>query len=111
MGRVLPIALGAAGVVGLGIGTVYGLKAMSKNSDAEKSCSGSTCTEQAGIDLTEEAKDAALISNIAIGAGTVLVAAGVVLFITMPSEEGNALALAPVLAPGGGGLSVSGAFE
>jgi len=110
-GRVLPIALGAAGVVGLGIGTFYGFKAMSKNSDAEKSCSGSTCTDQAGIDFTEQAKDAALISNVAFGAGVVLLAAGVVLYVTAPSDEGQGVALAPVLAPGGGGVSVLGAFE
>jgi hypothetical protein len=111
MGRLLPIALGAAGVVGLGVGTVYGLKAMSKNSDAEKTCSGATCSDRAGVELTEEAEDAALISNIAFGAGTVLLAAGVVLFITLPAEESKTVALAPVLAPGGGGVSLSGAFE
>jgi hypothetical protein len=111
MGRLLPIALGAAGVVGLGVGTVYGLKAMSKNSDAEKTCSGATCSDRAGVELTEEAKDAALISNVAFGAGTVLLAAGVVLFVTLPSEESKTVALAPVIAPGGGGVSLSGAFE
>lgn len=110
-GRVLPIALGAAGVVGLGIGAFYGFKAIGKNSDAEKTCSGATCTDQAGVDFTEQAKDAALISNIAFGAGAVLLAAGAVLYVTAPSEQGNAVALAPVLAPGGGGFSVLGAFE
>jgi serine/threonine-protein kinase len=110
-GRVLPIALGAAGVVGLGIGAFYGFKAIGKNSDAEKTCSGGTCTDQAGLDFTEQAKDAALVSNIAFGAGAVLLAAGVVLYVTAPSNEGGAVALAPVLSPGGGGVSVMGAFE
>lgn len=110
-GRVLPIALGAAGVVSLGIGTFFGFKAIGKNSDAEKTCSGATCSNQAGVDFTEQAKDAALISNIAFGAGAVLLAAGVVLYVTAPSDERRAVALSPVIAPGGGGVSVSGAFE
>lgn len=110
-GRVIPIALGAAGVVGIGIGAVYGFKAIGKNSDAEKTCSGATCTNQAGVDFTAEAQDAALISNVAFGAGAVLLAAGIVLYVTAPSEDGKAVALAPVLAPGVGGVSVLGAFE
>lgn len=111
LSRTLPIALGAAGVLGLGIGTFYGIKAMNKNSDAEKSCSGATCRDQAGLDLTEEAQSAALVSNVAFGAGVVLLAAGVVLYVTAPSEKSNTVALAPALAPGGGGVSVLGAFE
>jgi serine/threonine-protein kinase len=107
--RTLALTLGAVGVVGLGVGTFFGLKAIGKNSDAEKQCAGSSC-QQAGLDLTDEAKDAALISNIAFGAGAALVAAGVVLYVMAPSSHGEAVALSPSLAPGGGGVSLTGAF-
>jgi serine/threonine-protein kinase len=95
-------------VVGLGVGTFFGVKAIGKNSDAEKRCAGASC-DQGGLDLTKEAKDAALISNIAFGAGAALVAAGVVLYVMAPGG-GEAVALSPAFAPGGGGLSLSGAF-
>jgi hypothetical protein len=107
--RTIALTLGAVGVVGLGVGTFFGVKAIGKNSDAEKRCAGASC-DQAGLDLTNEAEDAALISNIAFGAGLALVAAGVVLYVMAPSSAGESVALSPALAPGGGGLSLSGAF-
>ncbi|HEY3668081.1 MAG TPA: hypothetical protein VGL19_18895, partial [Polyangiaceae bacterium] len=68
--RTAAFITGAVGVVGLGIGSYFGVRAISKNSEAENHCpKGSQCDDAEGPRLTSQAKNAAVVSNIAIGVG------------------------------------------
>lgn len=86
--RVLGIALGAAGVVGLGVGTFFGLSASSDWSDAKKDCDDFPygCSQSA-LDARESATSKATLSTIGFIAGGALLATGAVLFFTASSGE------------------------
>ncbi len=112
--RTAAYVTGALGVVGLGIGSYFGIHAISKNSDAEKHCPrGNLCDDAQGESLTNDAKHAAVASNIAITAGAALVVAGVVLFVVgKPSSEASAhLELHPLLSREFSGIGLGGAFQ
>lgn len=86
--RWIGLAVGGAGLIGIGIGSYFGLRAISKNNDAEKLCpSNNVCSTQQGVTLTHDAKSAALASDIAFGAGAAALVGGVVLFLTAPSQH------------------------
>jgi hypothetical protein len=114
--RTIGIILGGVGVVGLGVGTIFGLRAISKNSDAEDLCpKGNEC--YAGAEsLTDEAKDAATLSNIGFGLGALALAGGAVLYLTAPRAAGSEastarrLRVAPLATRQGGALFVGGSF-
>ena len=82
---VLGYALLGIGVAGVGVGTVFGLQAMSKNSDADEKCSA-TCTPE-GHALERDAFSASVVSTIAFGVGIGALAAGAyfVFFAKKPS--------------------------
>jgi serine/threonine-protein kinase len=103
----IALVAGAVGVVGLGVGGYFGLRSMSKKSDADGHCDGSVCRDQAGVDLRQEAIDAGNISTIAFAVGGVGVAAGIALWVTAPSSE-SAVRVHPTVARDFGGLGVSG---
>ncbi len=102
------IAAGA-GVVGIAIGSVFGLDAKSKNDQAiQDGCSGSKCSDPTGLSASNDANGAATASTIAFVAGGVALAAGVVLVLTAPS--GHAIHVAPAVGQGYGGVSIGGAW-
>lgn len=113
--RTIGVVVGGVGVVGIGIGALFGFRAISKNSDAKEVCDGAACGDQKGVDLTDDAKSAATISNIAFGAGFACLAGGIILYVTAPSgkEKANArrrLHVSPLAARRAGGLSFGGTF-
>jgi hypothetical protein len=76
---------GGVGLVGVGVGTVFGLSSKSKRDEAEQFCDGNACTDQRGVDLKDEAITAGNVSTVAFIVGGVGLAAGAVLWITAPS--------------------------
>jgi serine/threonine-protein kinase len=108
----LAYVVGGVGIIGIGIGSYFGLRAISKNSDAEAFCKpGNACTQE-GLNLTEEADNAATISNIGFALGGAALATGVVLYFMAPGgDETTALRVAPAVAKNGAGLSVGGTFR
>jgi len=84
----IAIAVGAVGVVGIGLGTFFGLSASSTWKDAKAECVDYPfeCSE-AGLDKGESASSKATISTIAFIAGGVALAAGTVLWFTAGSGE------------------------
>jgi len=109
--RTLAIVAGGVGVVGLGIGTYFGLRAISKNSDAKDLCDGAVCRDPRGVDLTDEAKSAATISNVAFGLGLTALTAGIVLYATAPSESGTSFRVSPNVGRRQAGVFVGGSFQ
>jgi hypothetical protein len=82
--RTLALAAGAAGIVGLGLGTAFGLVSMSKGNDADGRCDAKNTCDTEGLALRRDAIDAGNIATIAFVAGGVLAAGGVVLWLTAP---------------------------
>jgi serine/threonine-protein kinase len=95
---------GGVGVVSLVVGTYFGVRAASKNSDAQDECGeDNTCTPEQ-IGLHEDAQTAATLSNVFVIGGAALVATGVVLYLTAPSAERSQAALH--IGPTGAALSL-----
>jgi hypothetical protein len=86
--RTLAYVVLGVGVVGLGVGTVFGLNAMSKKNDLSNACPNKSCraSEQSNID---SAKSAGTISTIAFGVGGAAVILGGVLFFTASSSSSS----------------------
>jgi hypothetical protein len=104
--KTLALVLGGVGVVGLGVGTVFGIEALSKKSEAEKSCPGGSsggCLPE-GVSASKTAVSNGNVSTIAFAAGAVALAAGVVLWLTAPKSR-STTALDPRSLPAAGRFS------
>jgi tetratricopeptide (TPR) repeat protein len=78
--------LGGAGVLALGVGVVFGLRAADKDSDAKVGCPSGCLTREAA-DLNASARSAALIANISYGVGVAALATGAYLFFSSGSAD------------------------
>ncbi|MDF2697559.1 MAG: hypothetical protein K0S65_5942 [Labilithrix sp.] len=78
-----------AGVVGLGVGTYFGLKTRSTWNEAQTYCTDLEC-DQDGVDLAAKAKSSGNLATVAFIAGGALVLGGAVLFFTAPSTNTSA---------------------
>jgi hypothetical protein len=109
-----PVAyvLGGAGVVGIGVGSFFGLRAIARNNEAKRDydCHGGTCTQKAGLDVTDEAVRAARISNVAFAAGGALLVGGLIVYLTAPRKAESALLVVPGAGPSGASLWLKSAF-
>jgi hypothetical protein len=81
-------------VVGVGVGTVFGLSSKSKHDTAEEHCTGTVCHDQEGLDAGEDAYTAGTISTVAMIVGGAGLAGGAVLWFTAkPDSSGPEVAL------------------
>jgi hypothetical protein len=106
------LVVGAVGLVGLGVGTVFGVLAMSKNSSANDGHCGSAFggtnnCDATGLSLRSDAVKFGNVSTVAFIAGGVLAAGGLGLWLFAPSTSVQAGA---TVGSGGAGLTVRGAF-
>ena len=101
--RLLGLVSGGVGIVGIGVGSVFGAIAMGKNNSASGHCNGTVC-DAPTVSTLNDARTDATVSTVAFAAGGVLLAAGVVLYLTAPRGAPSA---GLVLSPGAGG-SVAG---
>jgi hypothetical protein len=106
--RVLAIVAGGVGVVGLGIGVAFGLKATSKLDDAKSHCPSypDNCPPQSA-QLNDSAKSSATISTIGFAVGIAGVAGGLVLWLTAPKHSAERSAALDI---GPGSVRVRGRF-
>jgi serine/threonine-protein kinase len=110
--RTAAYVTGAIGLVGLGVGSYFGVRAISKNSDAETHCpKGDVCNDADGPRLTSQAKNAAVVSNITIAVGAAFVVAGVVLYLSSEPKREARLELHPILSRDVAGIGFGGAFR
>jgi len=115
--RTLGYVLGGAGLVGIGVGTVFGMMTLGDVSDAKDDpelCPNKVCSE-AGRDKVDSAATKGWVSTIALGAGAAALGVGLVLVLTSPStaEEPTrtgVLHVAPLVGATAGGLAVDGRF-
>jgi hypothetical protein len=122
--RVAGLVLAAGGIVALGAGAFFGLKAKSTHDDALSHCNAARQCDQSGVGLGDDASSQATVSTIAFIAGGALLIGGAVLFLSAPSpapppqvarattrrartKEGLRVTVG---GPGLAGLSLRGAF-
>jgi serine/threonine-protein kinase len=105
------LVVGAAGIVGIGVGSFFGLRAISIYGDAKDHCPDVACKDAEGLTLTDDAKNAASAANIAFGIGLVALAGGVVLYLTAPSAGGTADSGAIHARLGPGSIMLGGSFR
>jgi serine/threonine-protein kinase len=101
--RLLGLISGGVGLVGIGVGSVFGAIAMSENNSTSGHCNGTVC-DAPTVSTLNDARDDATVSTVAFIAGGVLLAAGVVLYLTAPK---GAPTTGLLLSPGAGG-SIAG---
>jgi hypothetical protein len=91
--------VGGAGVVALGVGSYFGASAISKSNAAKSQCSLSLCTSRSAVSENNDAKTAATISDVTLGAGIVAVAVGAYLVLSAPtaSPTSSAPRITPVV--------------
>jgi serine/threonine-protein kinase len=103
--RVAGLVVGGVGVVGLGLGTVFGLKALSLKSQQQSDCGSATSCTNSGYALAVGDHSTALtdstISTVGFIAGGVLLAGGAWPFLTSrhASQAPAAILVVPSVAP------------
>lgn len=114
-----PVGIAAlgAGAVLLGVGTFFGVRAMSLGSTVSEQCPQRMCSPD-GLRAVSDGRSAANAANGTLIAGGVLAAAGVALVIVgvVAAPAGDAkraarsIEIAPAVGPGGSFLTARGAF-
>jgi hypothetical protein len=101
--------LGGAGIVGLGLGTAFGVMAIEDNDNAR--CNAS---KQCLPGPLSEARSYALASDISLIAGGLLLAGGAALVIFTPSGSSDArrgaVSVAPTAGLGSAGVALGGSW-
>ena len=105
--KIAAIAIGGLGVVGLGLGTYFGLSSRSKHDDAGAHCAGNACDAQ-GVALRSDAITAGNASTVSFALGAAALAGGAVLWLTAPPASRESARVG--VSPGAGGVVVRGAF-
>ena len=93
--KLLAIVAGGIGIVGLGLGTVFGIMASSQKSDAQSACLSNPCSTQDGVNKWSTAGSTGNISTIGFIVGGVGVAGAAVLWFTAPSSSSTQVGLGP----------------
>ncbi|HTL31880.1 MAG TPA: hypothetical protein VL326_02080 [Kofleriaceae bacterium] len=107
--RKVSIGVGVVGLVGVGLGVTFGLKARDLEDQANAICPAAACSDPNAVAINEDAQTHATRANIALIGGGVAVAGAVVLwFVGAPKATTESLSLAP--AAHGTGLAVVGRF-
>jgi hypothetical protein len=95
--RVAAIIVGSIGVAGVGLGSAFGMLALSEKSNAEDVCPAARCQTQAGVNKWNHAKSTGIVSTVAFvigGAG--LAGAATLWFTASPiSTTGAQVGLSP----------------
>jgi hypothetical protein len=110
--QIAGIVTGVVGVIGLGVGTAFGVDAASKagKSNADGHCDAANFCDTTGLGLRHDAIGSATISTVSFVVGGALLAGGVVLVLTAPARPQAAAISSVSVAVGPGSLFISGSF-
>jgi hypothetical protein len=86
--KVLAIAAAGVGVVGVAVGTIFGVEALSKKSDASSACATMLC-DQSGLAKWNDARSAGNVSTAFLVVGGVGLVGGAVLWFTAKPESSS----------------------
>jgi serine/threonine-protein kinase len=107
--RITGLVLGGVGVVGLGVGSYFGLRAIKKNNQAtDGTCRSGVCDEPSDYDATQSAHSAAVLSNVFFAAGGAALVSGAILFLAFPSSSEQSARVVPYMTGRELGLTVGG---
>ncbi len=107
---VVGLGLAGAGVIAAGIGIVFGVEALSKNSDSNSNgCSGNLCNAAGFQDRTTARSDGD-ISTVLISVGAAAVVGGLVVWLTAPKTTTGEASAHVVVGMSPMGLDVRGVF-
>jgi serine/threonine-protein kinase len=101
----LALVAAAAGVVGVGVGSAFGLVSLARKGDADAHCDAANTCDAAGLQLRRDAISAGNLSTVGFAVGGVLLAGGAVLWFTAPRASPSRSLRAGV-APHGAGIGV-----
>ena len=107
--KILALVSGGIGLVGVGVGSYFGVQSMSKHNDASKGCSTMVCANPSDLTLWSDAHTAGDWSTAAFIVGGLGLAGGAVLWFTAPRAERSA-ATGPRVRLGLTGVQISGAW-
>ena len=106
--------VGGVGVVGIALGTVFGLRVESKNNLSNSICpTGQLCSPQDQDryhSSVSDAKSARTLSFVSFGVGGAALATGIVLVVTAPKAKTAKVSFVPAIDVGRVGAAVQGVF-
>jgi hypothetical protein len=82
------IAAGGLGLAGVAVGTIFGLRTLSKKADADEQCEGQYCS-QAGLTLHDEARSASTLSTVGFVAGALGLGLGAYFWLSAGDDGGH----------------------
>jgi hypothetical protein len=80
--------LGGAGVLALGAGALFGLRAFDQWATVERQCDPRACANPSTVDEASRARTSALVSDVGFVAGLALVAVATYIELTTPRPKG-----------------------
>jgi len=104
--RVAAYVTAGAGVGLVGIGSFFGVRALSKMSESDDACPNQQCS-RTGADRSVQANSAANAANVCVGVGLAAIGVGAYLYFTSSNPKGEQAArvlLTPTAGPGAAGL-------
>lgn len=104
---------GGVGIAALGVGTYFGVRAITLKNSSDKYCnSDGKCENQQAVDDFNKGKDAALLADVFIAVGVVGVGVGTYLlfFTPKPSTSDSGVQVSLAATPMGGGITARGRF-
>jgi hypothetical protein len=110
--RAVALIVGGVGVIGVGVGSAFGLMAKASDDKAEPLCSPSDhCTDEAKSYINS-AHSKATVATVAFSIGGAGLLGGAILWLTAPRahERGASVAVVPTFGPEGAGLFAKGSF-
>jgi serine/threonine-protein kinase len=110
--RYIGLGVGALGIVGLGVGSAFGIAAKSKFDESNVSeCNATDHCTTPGLAARKDAEHAATASDVGFAIGAVLVAGGAVLYLTaLKPSAATGVVVAPAPMIGGGGALLRATF-
>ena len=112
--KVAGYIVGGVGIAGLAVGTIFGLRVLSKNDDSDAICpTGQLCSpqDQAKYHSTvDDARSARTLSLLGFGLGGAALVTGAVLILTAPKAKPATVSFVPTLDMGRVGASLQGAW-
>ena len=109
--RDLGIVVGSAGIVSLGVGTVFGAMAIAASKSAKSKCTPSLCTDPTAVTDNNHAKTFADISTVTFVAGIASVTGGAAMVLfSNPKADSKAVALRVDAGPGLAFARIEGVF-
>jgi hypothetical protein len=84
--QIAGIAIGAAGVLGLGAWGVTGVLYLGEEATVEKDCVDNRCRTQAGLDAADSAKTLGVVNTVSLVVGLALAGVGTTLFLLGGSD-------------------------